>query len=130
MANIIHSIFSFFFIINIIFLSFSYYALGGRDIPKINDKIIHPDTFMPYDGTVLIPGIGRVVVPPIGTHVNPFTYNPITGSNNGNGLVIPIPGSGTGTGTGIGTYIPGGDDTLVPNPGVEVPSGGTIPVPP
>ncbi|KAG5597087.1 hypothetical protein H5410_038319 [Solanum commersonii] len=126
MANIIHSIFSFFFIINIIFLSFSYYALGGRDIPKINDKIIHPDTFMPYDGTVLIPGIGRVVVPPKGTHVNPFTYNPITGSNNGNGLIIPIPGSVTG----IGSYIPGGDDTLVPNPGVEVPSGGTIPVPP
>lgn len=124
MANITHSIFSFFLIFNIIFLSFSYYALAGRDIPKINDKIKHPDTFMPYDGTVLVPGFGRVVVPPKGSHVNPFTYNPITGSNNGNGLIIPDPGSV------IGPYIPGGDDTLVPNPGVEVPSGGTTPAPP
>ncbi|XP_060190357.1 putative cell wall protein [Lycium barbarum] len=129
MANIIHSIISFLFTLAI-FLSFSWYALAGRDIPntnpKISDKKLQPNSFLPpYDGTVLIPGFGRVVVPPKGSHVNPFTYNPITGTNNGNGLVIPDPGSGSGIGN-----IPGGDDTLVPNPGVEVPTGGTIPTPP
>lgn len=123
MANITHSIFSFVFILNIIFLSFSCYALAGRDIPKINDKIKHPDTFGTNEGTVLIPGFGRVVVPPKGSHINPFTYNPITGSDNGNGLIIPNPGSGTG----IGSYIPGGGNA---NSKAQVPSGGTIPVPP
>ncbi|MCD7467787.1 hypothetical protein HAX54_005406 [Datura stramonium] len=129
MANIIHSIFTLFFILNITSLSFSCYALAGRDIPNTNPKISdkkQPDSFIPYDGTVLIPGFGRVVVPPKGSHINPFTYNPITGTNTGTGLIIPNPGTGTGT----GLNIPGGDDTLVPNPGVEVPTGGSIPAPP
>ncbi|KAK4368542.1 hypothetical protein RND71_012334 [Anisodus tanguticus] len=124
MSNIV----SFLFILGI-FLSFSCCALAGRDMPntnpKISDKKLQPDSFIPYDGTVLIPGFGRVVVPPKGSYVNPFTYNPITGTNTGSGLIIPNPGSGSGPGN-----IPGGDDTLVPNPGVEVPTGGTITAPP
>ncbi|OIT32751.1 hypothetical protein A4A49_20135 [Nicotiana attenuata] len=109
-----YSIFSFILILNIILLSFSGHALGGRDIPnkstKMSDKK-QPDSFIEYDGTVLIPGFGRVVVPPKGSHFNPFTYNPVTGTNTGTGLIIP-------------------------NPGVEVPAapgsttGGSIDVPP
>lgn len=112
MANYGHySIFSFILIIlNIILLSFSGHALGGRDIPnykstKISDKK-QPDSYIEYDGTVLIPGFGRVVVPPKGSHFNPFTYNPITGTNTGTGFIIPNPGTGT--------EIPGGGSISAP----------------
>ncbi|KAM3222099.1 hypothetical protein P3L10_021369 [Capsicum annuum] len=116
MANTIHSIFPFFFILNIIFLSFSWHTVAMRDIPHTNPKISdmkHPETFGSYDGTVLIPGLGRVVIPPKGTQINPFTYNPITGTNTGNGFIL---NPGTGIGIGIGTNIPGGDGTLFPHP--------------
>jgi hypothetical protein len=50
------------------------------------------------------------------------------------------PSNGAGTGEGAGSwlapagpsYVPGDDDTFVPNPGVEVPnpdSGGAVPIP-
>ncbi|CAN4103340.1 unnamed protein product [Withania somnifera] len=107
MANIIHSIFSLTFILNIVLVSFPCYTLAGRHITNTNPK--QPDCFIPNDGTILIPGIGRVVVPPKGSHINPFTYNPITGTNTGNGF-IPNPGTGAGIG------IPGGDNKLIPKP--------------
>ncbi|GJR56558.1 cell wall protein [Tanacetum coccineum] len=61
--------------------------------------------------------LGRGIKPKSKKGYNPFTYNPITGGNNGiPSLIIP-----TFSGIG-GSYIPGGDDTLVPNPGFEVPN--------
>lgn len=42
-------------------------------------------------------------------------------------------GQGAGSAPAGGGYVPGGDDTFIPNPGVEVPipgSGGVVPVPP
>lgn len=106
-------------------------AFAGRDIPKkSSDDKLQPNLFIDHDGSVLVPGIGRFLVPKKNHHhklwFNPFTYNPITGKNGGNGLIIPTIPTG-----GIGTpgYIPGGDDTPVPNPGFEVPTG-ALPSPP
>ncbi|CAH9077123.1 unnamed protein product [Cuscuta europaea] len=100
---------------------------AGRGIPneaadingasKYVDKKLHPEFLHGYDGTVLIPGFGRVVIPPKGQIVDPFNYNPITGkSGGGTGAINPFDGI-VGGGSG---YVPGGDDTLLPNPGVEV----------
>lgn len=50
--------------------------------------------------------------------------NPFTGGTGGTGT-----GSGSGSPPGR-SYVPGGDDTFVPNPGFEVPipgSGGRVP---
>ncbi|CAH9089242.1 unnamed protein product [Cuscuta europaea] len=102
---------------------------AGRGIPNeaadINgasknvDEKLHPEFLHGYDGTVLIPGFGRVVIPPKGKIVDPFNYNPITGkSGGGTGAINPFDGI-IGGGSG---YVPGGDDTLLPNPGVEVPN--------
>ncbi|EYU26135.1 hypothetical protein ABFS82_08G108400 [Erythranthe guttata] len=100
-------------------------SVGARNIPA--DAKLEPEWFGHYDRSVLIPGIGRVMLPPKGSHLN-FNYNPITGSPNGNGVSIPRVGGGDPAGSGSPrNYVPGGDDTLLPNPGVEVPnpSGGT-----
>ncbi|MFX6573196.1 hypothetical protein ABTG52_09445, partial [Acinetobacter baumannii] len=111
-----------------LFFSLAAYAMAVKNIPANDKKQPEWLGFGHYDGTVLVPGLGRYMVPKKGQHVNPFTYNPITGTNTGNGA-IPIGGS-TGAGTGR-SYIPGGDDTTLPNPGVEVPNpaGGEIPAP-
>ncbi|KAJ1291472.1 hypothetical protein BS78_02G317900 [Paspalum vaginatum] len=61
----------------------------------------HPDTFQ--EGTVLIPGLGRIQ---IGSN-----YVPDLG-----GLDHSIPAAVNGQ------YLPGADDTWVPNPGFEVPN--------
>ncbi|KAK1388913.1 putative Peroxisomal membrane protein [Heracleum sosnowskyi] len=101
----------------------------GRDIPKDskNVDVKKPETFN-QEGSVLIPGIGRVMIPPkkkkcFFKGVNPFTYNPVTGTNTGHGISIP-----TLPNTGLPGYVPGNDDTFVPNPGFEVPTG--FPAPP
>ncbi|KAG8364673.1 hypothetical protein BUALT_Bualt18G0023000 [Buddleja alternifolia] len=115
----------------VLIISLAKQMVQGRDIPtdaKFVDKKLHPEWLGHFDGSVLVPGIGRFMVPKKGSHVNPFTYNPITGTNGGNGVSIP----GIGGSTGGGNYIPGGDDTTLPNPGMEVPNpagGGTVPVP-
>ncbi|KAG8364672.1 hypothetical protein BUALT_Bualt18G0022900 [Buddleja alternifolia] len=76
--------------------------------------------------SAIVPSIGRFIVPKKGSHVNPFTYNPITGTNGGNGVSI----TGVGGSTGGSNYISGGDDATLPNPGVEVrTAGGAVPVP-
>lgn len=62
-----------------------------------------PEWAIEPDNSVLIPGIGRVMLPPVFKPCNPYTGSI---GNNGGGT----------------SYIPGGDDTFVPNPGFEVPT--------
>ena len=84
-------------------------AVATRDVPrnpKNDAQMKHPEWLIKHDPSVLIPGIGRVMLPPV---FKP--HNPYTGSTGGN-----IGGRTGGTG-----HIPGGDDTFVPNPGFEVP---------
>lgn len=105
-------------------------AVARRDIPNENlkkhDEVKHPDSFFQHDRGYLIPGIGRGIKPKCKD--NPFTFNPVTGGILG-GYHLPTFGS---VGGGRRSYVPGGDDTFVPNPGFEVPnpgSGGTTPGP-
>jgi hypothetical protein len=80
---------------------------AARDVPVekpvavVEDAVKRPETFQ--EGTVLIPGIGRYE---LGTH-----YMPDLG-----GLDHSIPAAASGQ------FIPGADDTWVPNPGFEVPN--------
>ncbi|CAK9157625.1 unnamed protein product [Ilex paraguariensis] len=77
------SILAFLFILNVL-LSLSGHAHAGRDIPMNDSKNTdkkQPESF--FDGSVLIPGFGRVMVPTEGSPFNPFTYNPVTGTNGG-----------------------------------------------
>ncbi|KAK1412275.1 hypothetical protein QVD17_33391 [Tagetes erecta] len=97
-------------------------TMAGRNFPNTNTKkphvvdVKHPENFFYYDRGYLIPGLGRGIKPKSKKGFNPFTYNPITGSNTGF-PTISVPNIG-----GTGNYLPGGDDTLVPNPGFEVPN--------
>ncbi|CAL5406459.1 unnamed protein product [Camellia sinensis] len=116
---------SFLLIFNILLAITNRAVFAGRAIPtdSKNTDMKQPDSFIGKDGSVLVPGIGRFMLPPLGHGFDPSTYNPVTGTNGGFGI-----GSGSDTGTGAGTggsYVPGGDDTLVPNPGVEVPNPGS-----
>ncbi|KAL7219176.1 hypothetical protein ACSBR2_012283 [Camellia fascicularis] len=100
--------------------------MAGREIPtnsQNTDDTKKPESFIDSDGSVLIPGIDRFMLPRLGTVFNPFTYNPVTGTSGGTGI-----GGGIGDESGGATheYVPGGNDTLVPNPGVEVPNPGNV----
>ena len=80
------------------------WVAAARGVPAekpAEDAVKRPDTFQ--EGTVLIPGIGRYE---LGTH-----YIPDIG-----GLDHSIPAAANGQ------FIPGADDTWVPNPGLEVPN--------
>ncbi|GMI74808.1 hypothetical protein HRI_001150100 [Hibiscus trionum] len=81
-------------------------AVAARNIQKTlkdgGNLEKHPEWLGGHDGSVLIPGLGRVMMPPVFDPQNPF-WGGIGDSNGGSG------------------YIPGGDDTFVPNPGFEVP---------
>ncbi|XP_027348636.1 putative cell wall protein [Abrus precatorius] len=95
-------------------------TIAGRSIAKNsnNQDKKEPQWLFKSDGRVHIPGIGRVGFPPK-YHITP--QNPFTGGNGG---------ARTGTGSTGRSYVPGGDDTYVPNPGFEVPipgSGGRVP---
>ncbi|KAL8188709.1 hypothetical protein R6Q57_029729 [Mikania cordata] len=118
MANALYSVLVLVFVFNVLA---STTTMAGRDLPNKNlkktDDVKHPESFFYYDRGYLIPGVGRGIKPKSKKGFNPFTYNPITGTNNG------IPGF-TVPNFGGGSYLPGGDDTLVPNPGVEVPNPG------
>ncbi|XP_019193054.1 PREDICTED: putative cell wall protein [Ipomoea nil] len=120
--------------LSILVLSSSHPAFAGRGMPNADSKNVadkkQPE-FLLYDGTVLIPGFGRVVVPH--KKVDPFNYNPVTGrSGAGTGAINPIDDIiGSGNAAAGSTYIPGNDDTIIPNPGFEVPAaGGGLPTPP
>lgn len=108
---------------NILLVS-TWQAVAGRSIGKnhnTQDKK-EPQWLLKPDGRVHIPGIGRVGFPPK-YGLTPNT--PFTGGNGGAGT-----GSGSDSGSSGRHYVPGGDDTFVPNPGFEVPipgSGGRVP---
>lgn len=76
-------------------LAISGQVLAGRQIPN-NVDVKQPD-FLISDNSFLIPGIGRVLVPPTPSFPS---YDPRMG---------------------IGNYSPGGDDTFppIPNGGVS-----------
>ncbi|CAM0882324.1 unnamed protein product [Alopecurus aequalis] len=80
---------------------------AARNVPAVKpaaaaeDEVKRPETFQ--EGTVVIPGIGRYE---LGTH-----YRPDLG-----GLDHSIPVAANGQ------FLPGADDTWVPNPGFEVPN--------
>ncbi|KQK15693.1 putative cell wall protein [Brachypodium distachyon] len=77
-------------------------AAAARGVPaEKKDEVKRPETIQ--EGTVLIPGIGRYE---LGTH-----YRPDIG-----GLDHSIPAAAHGQ------FMPGADDTWVPNPGFEVPN--------
>ncbi|GJR79868.1 putative cell wall protein [Tanacetum coccineum] len=106
-------------------------VVAGRDIPNLkeHDDVKQPESFIKHDRGYLIPGIGRFIKPKCKKGVNPFTYNPITGGQDGGilgGGQVPRYGS-VGGGR---SYVPGGDDTFVPNPGFEVPTPGSVGAPP
>ncbi|KAI3714086.1 hypothetical protein L1987_72676 [Smallanthus sonchifolius] len=100
-------------------------AVAGHDIPNTSlekhDDIKHPESFINHDRGYLVPGVGRGIKPKFKHGFNPFTYNPVTGGNDGG-----IGGHLTRFGrVGGGSFMPGGDDTFVPNPGFGVPRPGT-----
>ncbi|WOL08504.1 hypothetical protein Cni_G17257 [Canna indica] len=75
-------------------------SLAVRATPANSDK--KPATFFEHEDTVvIIPGIGRVA---IGSQEVPARGNPS----------LPAPRTGQ--------YLPGADDTFVPNPGLEIPN--------
>lgn len=104
-------------------------TVSGHDTPNTNlDGIKHPESLIKHDRGYLIPGVGRGIKPKCKDGFNPFTYNPVTGGNDG-GIRGHVPTFGR---VGGGSFLPGGDDTFVPNPGFEVPSprvGSTAPGP-
>ncbi|KAI5340532.1 PREDICTED: putative cell [Prunus dulcis] len=111
----------------VVLLAITGQAVAGRSVPTKDDKK-QPEWFIGHDGSYLIPGIGRVLIPPLHNVVpqTPFPNNGRTGSTGGSG-------SGETPSTGH-DYVPGGDDTFVPNPGYEVPipgngAGNTQPTP-
>lgn len=68
----------------------------------------HPEWFYDsHDGSFLIPGLGRYIMPSGGG------FPSITGGDTG--------GAGSST-AAPRQYIPGGDDTFVPNPAFESPN--------
>ncbi|KAI4385009.1 hypothetical protein MLD38_003083 [Melastoma candidum] len=94
-----------------------------------NDDKRQPQWFIEPDntGSVLIPGIGRIMVPPQFQHHHHYKF-PYYGSSGGGGSSGGYSGSSGGSYGGSSggstgrSYVPGGDDTLVPNPGIEVPN--------
>lgn len=93
-----------------------------NSIPKNSntDDKKEPQWLFHFDG---IPGFGRVGLPP-----PLFGSTPQSPSNGGGGGER----AGSESGSAPGGYVPGGDDTFVPNPGNEVPipgNGRAVPVP-
>lgn len=73
--------------------SLAVHITAARNNPK-GDKL-QPDLLGHSDRSVLIPGIGRVMLSPKGSHKS-FHYNPITGAPRGRGVSIPRFGGPTG----------------------------------
>ncbi|EXB62270.1 hypothetical protein L484_022158 [Morus notabilis] len=134
MAFKVQSLIAFLFSLCIL-LSMANEAVAGRSVPKEGADVKQPEWLVDHhDGSVLIPGLGRVLLPPLHGHHglhkdhDHLYYNPITGTYSsgtgraplGHGIIPSTPRS----------YIPGGDDTLVPNPGFEVPIPGRSGGPP
>ncbi|MBA0656335.1 hypothetical protein Goklo_008701 [Gossypium klotzschianum] len=99
------------FILSILF-AIARQAIAARDISKNDYKMKQPE-YLKHDRSVLIPGLGRVLLPPVFKHHNSHTIG--TGTHTGSS------GGHFGSTIGGNRQIPGGDDTFVPNPGFEVP---------
>ncbi|KAE8733851.1 putative Peroxisomal membrane protein [Hibiscus syriacus] len=113
MASKTSSLFvGFLFAVGIV-LAISEQVIAARDMPKNDDQMKHPE-FLKHDRSVLIPGLGRVLLPPVFKHHHP--HSTISGGHTGS-----TGGNSGGTSIGGNSQIPGGDDTFVPNPGFEVP---------
>ncbi|KAF5745981.1 putative cell wall protein [Tripterygium wilfordii] len=107
--RIMYSLFALLCAFNILLATTSQAA--GCNVPKSSNKgvdVKQPEWLIKSDNSVLIPGIGRVIIPPA-YRVSP--YDPYTGGIGGTGSPP--------------SHIPGGDDTFVPNPGFEVPTPGS-----
>jgi hypothetical protein len=113
MAQRAYSFFAFLLIFNIVLVT-KWQAVAGRSIA--NDDKKEPEFLFKHDHhgkKFHYPGIGHFGFPP--------NFGLTPGGIGG--------GSGSGTGSGVGSgsgstghsYVPGGDDTFVPNPGFEVP---------
>ncbi|THU66078.1 hypothetical protein C4D60_Mb05t10400 [Musa balbisiana] len=83
-------------------LSFAQVTLAGRSVPANSDKKETTEC-VGQEGTVVIPGVGRYK---IGSHEMPA----FRGLDH------------SGPAAANGQYLPGNDDTFVPNPGFEVPN--------
>ncbi|OAY34093.1 hypothetical protein MANES_13G149300v8 [Manihot esculenta] len=112
----------------LVLFAISRQALAGRRVPMKSNQspqdskdvnLKQSDFLFKYhhpradDHSFLIPGIGRVLAPPA---FSVPSHSPYTGTG--------------GSGPGTGGYVPGGDDTFipnpfVPNPGYEVPNPGS-----
>lgn len=119
-SRCLSSLLAFLVVFNVL-LAVSEQAAAGRDIPSNNannDDIKESEWFLKHDRSFLIPGVGRVMAPPLHSRLR---FPPIRGNT----------GAGVSGGAPPARHIPGGDDTFVPNPGVEVPipGGGGVPTP-
>ncbi|KAJ4821905.1 hypothetical protein Tsubulata_032193 [Turnera subulata] len=94
------------FLALLVLLILSGEALAGRQTPHGSKNVdVKQPSFLSSDNSALIPGIGRVLLPPglsghPAFHLPP--YDPYAGARGH-------------------SYVPGGDDTFIPNPGFEVP---------
>ena len=121
MAYKASSLIAFLLISNILLVT-TWHAVAARGIaknPNNNHDKKEPQWLFKSDGRVHIPGFGTVRFPP---QYGLTPHNPFTGDAGG--------AAGAGAGPSGRSYVPGGDDTFVPNPGFEVPipgSGGRVP---
>jgi len=127
MVQTAYSFFALFLIFNILLVT-TQQAVAGRSIAKNsdNDDKKEPQFLFKHDhGKLHYPGIGHLGFPP---HFGLAPNNPFIGGTGGSGSGS---GSGSSSGSGAGSgssghnYVPGGDDTFVPNPGFEVPNPGS-----
>lgn len=125
MVQRVYSFFALFLIFNILLVT-TQEAIAGRSIAKNsdNDDKKEPEFLFKHEhGKLHYPGIGHLGFPP---HFGVTPNNPFIGGTGGSGS-----GSGSSSGAGAGSgssghsYVPGGDDTFVPNPGFEVPNPGS-----
>ena len=137
MAQRAYSFSALLLIFNILLVT-NWQAVAGRNIAKNsdNDDKKEPQFLFKHDhGKLHFPSIGHFGFPPYSglTPNNPFiggTGGSGSGSGSGSGTESGSgSGSGSGTESGSGStghsYVPGGDDTSIPNPGNEVPIPGS-----
>jgi hypothetical protein len=112
-----YSFFALFLIFNILLLT-TQEAIAGRSIAKNsnNDDKKEPQFLFKHEhGKLHYPDIGHLGFPP---HFGLTPNTPFIGGTGGSG-------SGSGSGSSGHSYVPGGDDTFVPNPGFEFPNPGS-----
>ncbi|KAK7290917.1 hypothetical protein RIF29_05697 [Crotalaria pallida] len=104
-----------FLLLSSIMLATTWQAVARHNIvPKNSNTQDKKEPQFLFDGGFYNPGFGRLGFPPL-FGVTP--QNPFTGGNGG-------------AGSAGRSYVPGGDDTFVPNPGFETPipgSGAVVP---